>query len=125
MGWKEAPLAGQVLRGSWNWDSQLPATTRRFEAACVRAVGVRVGDGRELSCPDPHCVSQCPWPGVRQALCSGPLKAAAEPGPAGEGPASQLPRLLAALTVCGREMGGRGCAARVSDPGPSFGGSSD
>lgn len=134
--WKEprgGPLAGQVLRGSWNLDSQRLATARRFEAARVR------GGGRACTFPRScHRVrrerspcAQLPRPPLSISVSvarspAGPLLGAAQgwtkcrAGPAGEGPASERSHLLATLTFCGLGIGGtlckasgggRGCAA--------------
>lgn len=134
--WKEprgGPLAGQVLRGSWNLDSQRLATAWRFEAARVR------GGGRACTFPRScHCVrrerspcAQLPRPPLSISVSvarspAGPLLGAAQgwtecrAGPAGEGPDSELSHLLATLTFCGLGIGGtlckasgggRGCAA--------------
>lgn len=134
--WKEprgGPLAGQVLRGSWNLDSQRLATAWRFEAARVR------GGGQACTFPRScHRVrrerspcAQLPRPPLSISVSvarspAGPLLGAAQgwtkcpAGPAGEGPASELSHLLAALTFCGLGIGGtlckasgggRGCAA--------------
>lgn len=134
--WKEprgGPLAGQVLRGSWNLDSQRLATAWRFEAARVR------GGGQACTFPRScHRVrrerspcAQLPRPPLSISVSvarspAGPLLGAAQgwtkcrAGPAGEGPASERSHLLAALTFCGLGIGGtlckasgggRGCAA--------------
>lgn len=148
--WKEpqgGPLAGQVLRGSWNLDSQRLATARRFEAARVRGGGWACTFPR--SC---HRVrrerspcAQLPRPPLSISVSvarspAGPLLGPLRAGPsAGLGRRGRGPPLssltcwqhsrsvaLELVAPCAKPaVVGGAVLPRVSDPGPSSRGLSD